>query len=67
VPSLLLLLLLAPGVAELVPGVLFIDEVHMLDIECFTYLNRWARVFNCVSCNDSNHVSHTAVCVTRSS
>ena len=26
--------------AELVPGVLFIDEVHMLDIECFTYLNR---------------------------
>merc|ERR1712216_450579 len=23
------------GVAELVPGVLFIDEVHMLDIECF--------------------------------
>lgn len=30
----------AQGVAELVPGVLFIDEVHMLDIECFTYLNR---------------------------
>ncbi|KAL2608507.1 hypothetical protein R1flu_027080 [Riccia fluitans] len=28
------------GVAELVPGVLFIDEVHMLDVECFTYLNR---------------------------
>uniref|UniRef100_A0A7S3PPG1 RuvB-like helicase n=1 Tax=Aplanochytrium stocchinoi TaxID=215587 RepID=A0A7S3PPG1_9STRA len=28
------------GVAELVPGVLFIDEVHMLDIESFTYLNR---------------------------
>lgn len=28
------------GVAELVPGVLFIDECHMLDIECFTYLNR---------------------------
>merc|ERR1711971_367977 len=28
------------GVAELVPGVLFIDEVHMLDIECFTYLYR---------------------------
>merc|ERR1712100_806288 len=28
------------GVAELVPGVLFVDEVHMLDIECFTYLNR---------------------------
>ena len=28
------------GVAELVPGVLFIDEVHMLDIEAFTFLNR---------------------------
>eukprot|EP00163_Fabomonas_tropica_P028147 TRINITY_DN5674_c0_g1_i1.p1 TRINITY_DN5674_c0_g1~~TRINITY_DN5674_c0_g1_i1.p1 ORF type:complete len:456 (+),score=161.33 TRINITY_DN5674_c0_g1_i1:361-1728(+) len=28
------------GVAELVPGVLFIDEVHMLDQECFAYLNR---------------------------
>jgi RuvB-like protein 1 (pontin 52) len=28
------------GVAELTPGVLFIDEVHMLDMECFTYLNR---------------------------
>ncbi|KAL1924739.1 uncharacterized protein VTP21DRAFT_4393 [Calcarisporiella thermophila] len=28
------------GIAELIPGVLFIDETHMLDIECFTYLNR---------------------------
>lgn len=28
------------GVAELVPGVLFIDEIHLLDIECFAYLNR---------------------------
>ena len=28
------------GVAELVPGVLFIDEVHMLDLECFTFLSR---------------------------
>ncbi|GAB1597783.1 ruvB-like 1 [Argonauta hians] len=28
------------GIAELVPGLLFIDEVHMLDIECFTYLHR---------------------------
>ena len=28
------------GKAEVVPGVLFIDEVHMLDIECFTFLNR---------------------------
>ena len=24
------------GVAEVVPGVVFIVEVHMLDIECFT-------------------------------
>eukprot|EP01134_Creolimax_fragrantissima_P003250 CFRG3250T1 len=28
------------GKAELVPGVLFIDETHMLDVECFSYLNR---------------------------
>lgn len=28
------------GIAELIPGVLFIDEVHMLDLEAFTYLNR---------------------------
>eukprot|EP00708_Paratrimastix_pyriformis_P002628 GAFH01001379.1.p2 GENE.GAFH01001379.1~~GAFH01001379.1.p2 ORF type:complete len:456 (+),score=186.59 GAFH01001379.1:168-1370(+) len=28
------------GIAELVPGVLFLDEAHMLDVECFTYLNR---------------------------
>lgn len=28
------------GKAEIVPGVLFIDEVHMLDIECFSYVNR---------------------------
>ena len=28
------------GVAELIPGVLFIDEVYMLDIECFTFLNK---------------------------
>lgn len=28
------------GVAELVPGVLFIDEVNMLDVECFTFLNK---------------------------
>uniref|UniRef100_A0A7S0G5T6 RuvB-like helicase n=1 Tax=Rhodosorus marinus TaxID=101924 RepID=A0A7S0G5T6_9RHOD len=31
---------LEQGIAELVPGVLFIDEVHMLDLECFAYLNR---------------------------
>lgn len=28
------------GKADIVPGVLFIDEVHMLDIECFSWLNR---------------------------
>merc|ERR1712185_271516 len=28
------------GKASIVPGVLFIDEVHMLDIECFSFLNR---------------------------
>lgn len=28
------------GRAEIKPGVLFIDEVHMLDIECFAFLNR---------------------------
>lgn len=28
------------GKAEINPGVLFIDEAHMLDIECFSYLNR---------------------------
>ena len=28
------------GKAEIIPGVLFIDEVHMLDIECFAFLNR---------------------------
>eukprot|EP00727_Mastigamoeba_balamuthi_P011907 m51a1_g7339 putative ruvb-like 2 (488) ;mRNA; f:200650-202432 len=27
------------GKAELVPGVLFIDEAHMLDLECFSFLN----------------------------
>lgn len=30
----------AEGKADIVPGVLFIDEVHMLDIECFSFLNR---------------------------
>ncbi|KIV99020.1 RuvB-like helicase 2, variant [Verruconis gallopava] len=28
------------GKAVIVPGVLFIDEVHMLDIECFSFVNR---------------------------
>ena len=28
------------GKAVIAPGVLFIDEVHMLDIECFSYINR---------------------------
>ncbi|VDN34702.1 unnamed protein product [Gongylonema pulchrum] len=26
--------------ADVVPGVLFIDEAHMLDLECFSFLNR---------------------------
>ena len=28
------------GKADIIPGVLFIDEVHLLDIECFSYINR---------------------------
>ncbi|EZG55280.1 putative RuvB DNA helicase [Gregarina niphandrodes] len=28
------------GLAELSPGVVFIDEAHMLDLECFAFLNR---------------------------
>src|SRR3954454_1953632 len=32
------------GKAEIVPGVLFIDEVHMLDIECFSFINRALEV-----------------------
>ena len=28
------------GKAVIVPGVLFIDEIHMLDIECFSWINR---------------------------
>lgn len=28
------------GRAEIIPGVLFLDEVHMLDIEAFAFLNR---------------------------
>lgn len=28
------------GKAELIPGVLFLDEVHMLDVECFSFINR---------------------------
>ena len=28
------------GKATIVPGVLFIDEVHMLDIECFSWYER---------------------------
>ena len=28
------------GRAKIIPGVLFIDECHMLDVECFAFLNR---------------------------
>eukprot|EP00009_Paramoeba_aestuarina_P009824 CAMPEP_0201539468 /NCGR_PEP_ID=MMETSP0161_2-20130828/70421_1 /ASSEMBLY_ACC=CAM_ASM_000251 /TAXON_ID=180227 /ORGANISM="Neoparamoeba aestuarina, Strain SoJaBio B1-5/56/2" /LENGTH=457 /DNA_ID=CAMNT_0047946867 /DNA_START=58 /DNA_END=1431 /DNA_ORIENTATION=- len=26
--------------ADIIPGVLFIDEIHLLDIECFSFINR---------------------------
>ena len=41
------------GIAELIPGVLFIDEVHMLDIECFTYKWSSSTTFGakCYFCN----------------
>ncbi|OIR58565.1 MAG: RuvB-like helicase 1 [Amphiamblys sp. WSBS2006] len=32
--------LVLKGAAEIIPGVLFIDEVHMLDADCFAFLNR---------------------------
>jgi len=28
------------GKAEIVTGLLFIDEIHMLDVECFSFINR---------------------------
>lgn len=28
------------GIAEVLPGVVYIDEVHMLDVECFTFLSK---------------------------
>ncbi len=28
------------GKAEIITGVLFVDEVHMLDVECFSFINR---------------------------
>lgn len=30
----------AQGVAEVLPGVLFVEEAHMLDLECFGYLQQ---------------------------
>ena len=43
------------GKATIVPGVLFIDEVHMLDIECFSWLNRLGQrslfFFHFLLCN----------------
>ncbi|MEM1904546.1 MAG: RuvB-like domain-containing protein [Acidilobaceae archaeon] len=32
--------LIDDGKAELLPGVLFIDDVHMLDLECYSFLTR---------------------------
>jgi hypothetical protein len=43
------------GKAEIVPGVLFIDEVHMLDIECFSYLNRCADTVRCLALLEVPH------------
>lgn len=28
------------GKADIIPGVIFIDEAHMLDVECFSFINR---------------------------
>ena len=39
------------GRATLVPGVLFIDEVHMLDMDCFSFLNRAMESDLCPSVN----------------
>lgn len=27
--------------AQIIPGVLFVDEVHIFDLECFSFLNRY--------------------------
>ncbi|KAL3097999.1 hypothetical protein niasHT_027544 [Heterodera trifolii] len=27
--------------AQIIPGVLFVDEVHMFDLECFSFINRY--------------------------
>ena len=35
------------GKASIITGVLFIDEVHMLDLECFSWLNRALEVDIC--------------------
>uniref|UniRef100_A0A8C7QWJ4 RuvB-like helicase n=1 Tax=Oncorhynchus mykiss TaxID=8022 RepID=A0A8C7QWJ4_ONCMY len=49
------------GVAELVPGVLFVDEVRMLDIESFTYLK---LLLPCPStCVVTGCVTENRVCV----
>uniref|UniRef100_A0A1I8F832 RuvB-like helicase n=1 Tax=Macrostomum lignano TaxID=282301 RepID=A0A1I8F832_9PLAT len=50
------------GKAEIVPGVLFVDEVHMLDIECFSFLNRALESDNGPSAHyghQSRHHSHS--------
>lgn len=36
----LFILLTHVSIVRIIPGVLFIDEVHMLDMECFSFLNR---------------------------
>jgi RuvB-like protein 2 len=27
--------------AQIIPGLLFVDEAHMFDLECFSFLNRY--------------------------
>jgi DNA helicase TIP49 (TBP-interacting protein) len=48
------------GKAQIVPGVLFIDEVHMLDIECFSFLNRCARQCRRTVCS---YLLHFVMCI----
>ena len=48
------------GIAELVPGVLFIDEVHMLDIQCFTYLVSYLDINN-GKCLPSDQISRKTI------
>jgi RuvB-like protein 2 len=55
------------GKAEIVPGVLFIDEVHMLDIECFAFLSgvlesQFAPLLVCASNRGVTRIRGTEFC-----